>query len=89
MQTTTRSTRRLRHGALALAAAILLLWAGFGAHTGWTRTSVTELQNDALTGLDYPVEVRRFVPGVELLAAGLGSAAALFALSAILERRRA
>jgi len=77
MTSTTRLPKILRLAALVAALATLGVWLGTGAHRGWTRTSVTEMHRDEVTGLDFPVERAQFIAGLELLAAGLGVSAAL------------
>jgi hypothetical protein len=71
----------LRGAALILATASVLFWAATGAHRGWTKTSVPIPKKDPVTDQDYVEWQKKFVPGVELLATGLGMAAALFGLS--------
>lgn len=70
--------RALRVFALALAVLSLALWAALGAHRGWTRTTETRWEKDPVTELEGPVHVRKFVPGVDLLAISLLGAAVLF-----------
>ncbi|MCU0794197.1 MAG: hypothetical protein MUE42_15415 [Opitutaceae bacterium] len=72
-----RAARALRIAAATVLLAVLSLWAGTGAHLGWTQTSRVTVQHDEITGIDYPVREPAFVAGVELLAAGLGLAAAV------------
>jgi hypothetical protein len=71
----------LRALALLLALGALGFWLARGAHPGWTQTTVTHLETDEITGLEFPVEVERFVPGVELLGLSLLAAATLAGLS--------
>jgi hypothetical protein len=78
--------RFLRLAAALVFLAVVALWAATGAHRGWTRTQVTEMQRDEITGIDYPVTRDRFVAGVEVLALGAGAAAALFAASFLVGR---
>ncbi len=59
----------LRIAAILIVMAGFLAWFLLGHHTGWTKTTVTEWQHDAVTGLDGPVIRQRFVPGVDWLAA--------------------
>jgi hypothetical protein len=66
----------------------LALWLTTGAHVGWTRTSVTEMQHDEVTGIDYPVRRDQFVAGVEVLALGAGAALAFAAAGSALARRQ-
>lgn len=61
--------------------ALVVWWASFGMNTGWTKTSVSTMETDPITGIEYPVWKKQFVPGVDLLAAGTGCAAALLGLS--------
>jgi len=62
-------------------AGTLAVWFALGAHTGWTKTSVTTMKVDEITGLEFPVVEKRFVPGVEFLAAGLVGSVLLGGLS--------
>lgn len=71
----------LRIAAFVLLLAILGWWAAAGMNPGWTKTSVATMQTDPVTGIEFPVWQKKFVPGVDLLAAGTGCAAALVALS--------
>jgi hypothetical protein len=63
--------------ALVVTLATIGVWLGTGAHRGWTKTSVTVVEIEPVTGLENPVQKKQFVMGVELLAAGLVAAAAL------------
>lgn len=71
----------IRIVALVLWLAILGWWAVAGMNPGWTKTSVSTMETDPITGIEYPVWKKQFIPGVDLLAAGTGCAAALVALS--------
>lgn len=71
----------LRLAALVLWLALIGWWAAAGMNPGWTKTSVSTMETDPVTGIEYPVWKKQFVPGVDLLAAGTGCAAALVALS--------
>lgn len=73
--------RLLRTAAAIFFAAILIWWAAAGMNPGWTKTSVATMETDPITGIEYPVWKKHFVPGVDLLAAGAGAAALLVALS--------
>lgn len=68
---------------LALAAALLTLgaWLFTGAHRGWTKTRVTVMETEPVTGLEFPVEHRRLVLGLEWLGAGLALAVAATGVS--------
>lgn len=54
-------------------------WLARGGSTGWTKTSVTRMEVDPVTELEFPVVEKRFVPGVDFLAGtvvvGIGLAA--------------
>jgi hypothetical protein len=80
--------RRILLLASGLAVAVTAItWLATGAHRGWTRTEITTMQHDEITGLDYPVNRPGFVAGVDFLGAGAGLALALGA-AALLVRRR-
>lgn len=81
--------RMLRLFAAVTAAAGLVWWLAAGANRGWTKTSVPTLEVDEITGLEFPVYVDRFVPGVELLAMFFAVAAGALAVSFFLRPRRA
>lgn len=82
-----RRSALLRYAAIAALLATVVTWLGTGAHLGWTQTTLTTLQHDEITGIDYPVHRAGFVAGIEVLAAGLGVAAALAAASGVSARR--
>jgi len=69
--------RSLRILALVVALATLGVWLATGAHRGWTKTSVTVVEIEPVTGLENPVRRKQFVVGVGLLGVGLAIAAAL------------
>lgn len=73
--------RSLRLLALALVALALTAWLLTGAHRGWTKTSVPVRTVDEVTGIEAIAYERRLVPGVDLLAAALAGAGALWGLS--------
>lgn len=83
----TRRTTLLRSTAIAALLATLITWIATGAHLGWTQTTITTLQHDEITGIDYPVHRSGFVAGVELLAVGAATAATLAAASFLSPRR--
>ena len=56
----------------------LLGWAATGFHWGWSKTSVTEMQVDEITSLEFPVTTNRLVFGVEILGACVFSAGVIF-----------
>ena len=71
----------LRVLASLIAVSVVGLWLITGAHTGWTKTKVTEMEIDPITEIEYPVTEDKFVAGVEVLGGGLFVALALFGLS--------
>lgn len=71
----------LRMAALALLFGLFAWWAAAGMNPGWTKTSVSSMETDPVTGIEYPVWKKQFVPGVDLLATGTGCAGALIGLS--------
>jgi hypothetical protein len=71
----------LRTLSAAVLAATLVWWISAGAHTGWSKTSVANMMTDEITGIDYPVWEKRFVPGVDFLAAGATISALLLGTS--------
>lgn len=66
----------------------LAWWGQAGANRGWTKTSVTEMKFDEITEISYPVTVDRFVPGVDLLAVGVGASALLAGVGFLIKKRR-
>lgn len=81
-------------GVLQLAAVLMLiatvvLWLSTGAHRGWTKTQITDMHRDEITGIEYPVQRDGFVAGVDLLGAGAGVAVGLLAVSLLIGRRTA
>lgn len=64
---------------LRLLSAVILVttaiwWVQAGSNPGWTKNKVFVEKEDEITGISYPVEEDRFVPGVDLLAAAGGVA---------------
>ena len=59
----------------------LLGWAATGFHWGWSKTSLTEMQVDEITGLEFPVTINRLVFGVEILGACVLLAGGIFGAS--------
>lgn len=73
--------RILRILAIVVALVVCGTWLATGAHRGWTKTSVTVVEIEPVTGLENPVQKKQFVMGVELLGAGLVAAAGLTGVS--------
>ena len=61
-------------------------WAATGFHWGWSKTSVTEMQVDEITGLEFPVTTNRLVFGVEILVVSLFLAGVSFGASFAFEK---
>ncbi len=70
--------------ALGLFVATIGFWAVKGAHTGWSQNRVPRSKTDEVTGIVYTVYENRYVPGIDLLAGGVGLAGALLAVSFLL-----
>ncbi len=77
----------LRFTAVAALLATVGTWVATGAHLGWTQTTITTLQHDEITGIDYPVHRSGFVAGIEVLAVGAATAATFAAASYLTTRR--
>jgi len=75
--------------AAGLTVATLFAWLAGGAHRGWTKTSMPVEKTDEVTGLTYREYERRFQPGVDLLAAGLATAAMLGLAAWVVGRKTA
>ena len=71
----------MRGGSVILAAAFVVFWIALGSNRGWTKTTVRIPKKDPVTDQDYFEWQKKFVPGVELLGAGLAVASALFGIS--------
>ncbi len=78
----------LRLAAVIISLASITAWMAGGSHRGWTQTQVEETHQDEFTGIEYPVYREAFVPGLELLAAGLLLSGSLGAVSLIKQRSR-
>ena len=79
--------RILRLLALVLALATTAIWAAKGAHTGWSQDRVPVRQVDEITGLEHITYEDRYVPGLEVLGAGLGLAGLLLTVAVFLPRK--
>ena len=78
---------RLRIAGALLLLITLLLWLTTGAHTGWSKTSVTTTKVDPITELEYPETENTFVAGVEVLAAGAITALVLLGCSFLFKKQ--
>lgn len=61
--------RALQCTALALAAGSLVWWLAAGANRGWTKTTVPVKTVDEITGIEAITYEKRFMPGVDFVAA--------------------
>lgn len=77
---------KLRLVALFLALTVPAGWYFLGANRGFTKTQVAVERTDEITGITVKEWHQQFVPGVELLGAGLGVAAALTAASFLIRQ---
>jgi hypothetical protein len=68
---------KLRVTALLVVLVVVAWWFFAGHHFGLNQDTVTHFVKDPVTGIDGPVEEKRFIPGYEFLAEGLGIAALL------------
>jgi hypothetical protein len=78
---------KLRVAATALAVLILGFWFIAGHNPGWTKTSVLHTEKDPVTELEKRVYEKRFVPGVDFLAVGLGVAIVMSGCSFLFRAR--
>ncbi len=77
----------LRMLALLVAVTGLVGWLVGGRNMGWTKTSVTHIEKDPVTEIEFPKFEKKFVPGVELLAVVLAGAGMLFAVSFLVRKK--
>lgn len=77
----------LRTLALVVALAAAGIWLALGAHRGWTKTSVATHALDPVTGIEGVTYERRFVPGLDLLAAAWLGASLLFGSSVLFSNK--
>ena len=78
----------LRAVALVIAAGVVAFWFFTGMNRGWTKTSVAHKEKDPVTEIEVDRYEKKFVPGVDFLAAGL-ALAALAGGSSFLFRKKA
>lgn len=62
---------------MAIALVSTVFWFFGGPNLGWTKTSVTRIELDKVTEIEFPVTEKRFIPGVDFMAAGWLAAAGL------------
>lgn len=63
------------------------VWLATGAHPGWSMTEVPVTKVDEVTGIEYRENQRRFVAGVDFVAAGVGLTILTFILSFVAKPR--
>lgn len=80
--------KKIRIAALLLALVVVGFWFATGRNTGWTKNKEFQPVHDPVTGLDGSVEVKKFVPGIDFLALGLGLAALQFGSSFLVHKDR-
>ncbi len=83
-----RSRTILRVTAALLLVGVAGTWLATGAHRGWSKTEITTMARDEITGIDYPVQHDGFVAGLDFVAAGTGLAALLAGSSFAVGRRQ-
>jgi hypothetical protein len=65
----------LKFFGLLCAVCTIAFWLLCGTDRGWSKTSLAIKKTDEITGIEYPVLEKRFIPGIDFLGAGLlGSA---------------
>jgi hypothetical protein len=72
---------KLRVTAILIALGVLAFWFFSGPNLGWTKTSVARVEKDPVTEIETHVYEKRFVPGVDFLAGGMGLAAVMVGAS--------
>jgi hypothetical protein len=77
----------LRWLAAGLAFCSLAFWFFGGPNLGWTKTSVALPQKDPVTEQEYVVWEKRFLPGVDFLAAAWAVAAIAFGASFLIPKQ--
>jgi len=82
------SSRILLLVALLLFLAAGAFWLASGANRGWTKTSVPKIIVDDVTGIEGRFYEKRFVPGIDFLAAALLGSAILAGASFLLRKKR-
>ncbi len=58
-------------------------WAAKGYHRGWTQNQVPVVQVDPITEIKFTTYEKRFVPGVDYLAAGILFGTVVFSVTFI------
>lgn len=77
----------IRFLALAFLVVMTGWWLAAGAHRGWTQTSVARKTLDEVTGIEAITYEKRFVPGLDFVAAALFGTALLVGASFLVRRQ--
>jgi hypothetical protein len=64
----------------------VITWSVTGANRGWTKTSVPVKTLDEVTGIEGITYQKKFLPGVDFLAAAIGAAGSLAGASVFFRR---
>lgn len=78
----------LRIAANVALLACLLAWMSGGARLGFYQNYYTVQEYDPVLDFSAPVQIDRFLPGIETLVAGLVLFAALQVVASVLESRK-
>lgn len=78
----------LRWLALACLLLTLAVWGGTGANTKWTKTSLPVRKVDPVLEMEYTEWEKKFLPGIDFLAAGIVLSALVWGVSAIIRKKK-
>ena len=78
--------KALRLFALLVALAAAVVWLATGANRGWTKTSVPVKTLDEVTGIEGITYKKKFLPGVDFLAAAFAGSVVLAGASLFFRR---
>lgn len=73
--------------AVCILLAAVTWWWQAGLNKGWTKTSVQIMKFDEITEISYPQNEKRFVPGVDILAAAAFVSALLVGGTFLMRKR--
>ncbi len=79
--------KSLRLTAVLLMVGVSVFWTAKGAHRGWTQNQVPVKQTDPITDIEFVTYEDRFVPGIDILAAGVALGVLLLGVSLVGSRR--
>ena len=66
----------------------IVFWFGKGANCGWTKNQVPKKIVDEVTGIEGVTYVKKFVPGVDFLAAVAAGAGILAGASFVFQNKK-